>query len=413
MKINLGQRILAGVAPDLRSNIIRYYLDISWWGLYGGATAAFLSIYATRVGATPAQIGLMTALPAAVQLLTSLPSGGLVRRMTPHRANWMGAFFSRLLLALYIFLPLLPSQPAQVRAIIIIGTAIAIPATLTGIAFNQLLMEAIPPDWRGTVIGVRNALYSIITFIVTVISGQILTRVAFPLNYQIVFAIGFVGAVMTAYQLWRVRPLSNLQSATQPVAVTTGRSLRGFIPAMTPQGRRYVQVLALLFLFNAVNNMVAPLVPGILVNRLALSDATISVGTALNSMLLFLVSLFYARRRRGARNRLGTALGAGLLAFQAVALALATNVWLYMLSVIIGGLGSGILLTAQYNYHLENVPDHERATWLSWNLLLGNAAILIGAVLGPEVALRVSAPSALWIFGALRLMIGAIIFRWG
>ena len=130
-------------------------------------------------------------------------------------------------------------------------------------------------------------------------------------------------------------------------------------------------------------------------------------------MLLFLVSLFYARRRRGVSSRLGTALGAGLLAFQTAALALATNVWLYMLSVIIGGLGSGILLTAQYNYNLENVPDHERPAWLSWNLLLGNAAILIGAVTGPALALATGAPGALWVAGVLRLIIGLVIFRWG
>ena len=71
----------------LRSNIIHYYFDIGWWGLYAGATAAFLSIYATRIGASPAQIGLLTALPSAISLALSLPFAGIVRRLSAHRAT--------------------------------------------------------------------------------------------------------------------------------------------------------------------------------------------------------------------------------------------------------------------------------------------------------------------------------------
>ncbi len=82
-----------GLSPELprelRSNIIHYYFDISWWGLYGGATAAFLTIYATRLRATPAQIGLLSALPAGITLLLSLPFANLVLRMGAHRATWM------------------------------------------------------------------------------------------------------------------------------------------------------------------------------------------------------------------------------------------------------------------------------------------------------------------------------------
>src|SRR5512141_358671 len=66
-------RLPADLPVALRSNIIHYYFDISWWGLYAGATAAFLTIYAARIGASAAQIGLLSALPAAISLALSLP----------------------------------------------------------------------------------------------------------------------------------------------------------------------------------------------------------------------------------------------------------------------------------------------------------------------------------------------------
>src|SRR5512142_2782498 len=185
--------------PDLpaeqRSNIVHYYFDISWWGLYAGATAAFLTIYAARIGATPAQIGLLSALPSAISLVLSLPFADVIRRMGAHRATWIGALLSRIFFLPYALLPFFFNEKTQVAAIIAIAVLITVPNILVNIAFSQLLIEAVPPDWRGTVVGVRNAFFSIISFGVTMLSGQILTHVAFPANYQVVFVIGFIGGI--------------------------------------------------------------------------------------------------------------------------------------------------------------------------------------------------------------------------
>ncbi len=174
MKYLSPTRLLAPVPEELRSNFIHYFFDISWWGLYAGATAAFLSIYATRIGATTIQIGLLTALPAAISLALSLPAGQLVRRLSAWRSTWMAALFSRSLFLLFALIPFFFQQNEnQVKAILWVSVLIAVPTTVIGVSFSQLFIEAVPGEWRGTVVGVRNALFSIITFIVTVISGQI------------------------------------------------------------------------------------------------------------------------------------------------------------------------------------------------------------------------------------------------
>src|SRR5512133_2970818 len=98
-------RLPPDLPAELRSNIIHYYFDIGWWGLYAGATAAFLTIYAARIGATPAQIGLLNALPSAISLVLSLPFASVIRQMGAHRATWLGAFFSRMLFLPYALLP--------------------------------------------------------------------------------------------------------------------------------------------------------------------------------------------------------------------------------------------------------------------------------------------------------------------
>jgi MFS family permease len=242
------------------------------------------------------------------------------------------------------------------------------------------------------------------------LSGQILTRLAFPSGYQVVFMIGFVGAILTVYQLIHVKPVADPSFPQLSVVLTP---TRGPLPPLDTAGRGYLKVIGLLFLFNMTNNMLAPLIPNLLVHTLNLSDATISIGTATSSMLVFIVSLFIARLTHRTGNRRATALGAALLAVQAVVLALARDATLYLAAAVIGGIAAGILNVAQYNYHLDNVPRAEQSTWLSWNQMLGNSAVLLGALIGPAVAQIDGTPTALVFFGILRLFMGLIILKWG
>jgi hypothetical protein len=61
------------------------------------------------------------------------------------------------------------------------------------VGFNELFAESVPPEWHEQVLGVRKAILSIGTIISSLIAGQLLTRIPFPNNYQIVFIIGFIG----------------------------------------------------------------------------------------------------------------------------------------------------------------------------------------------------------------------------
>ncbi len=405
------------LSRQLRSNFTYYFWDIGWWGLYTGGTAAFLAIYATRCGATAEQIGLLTALPALLSALISLPVGRWLKRFPAKNAAVWSAFGQRILFIVYALLPWLLPVTHQFDAILVIAILMVIPNTVVGISFTQLFMEAVPSEWRGVVVGARNAIGSIVAFVAVLLSGQILSHIPFPLGYQIVFVFGFIGGIMTVYQIYRVHPVASPNQGDRQVILdrlqnAPNQKLK-FFPQWETQGKLYIRIVGLLFLFNLSNNMVAPLIPGLLVHQLKLSDGLISIGTAISTLLVMIVSLFIAQMTRRSGNRRATALGAGLLAFQTLALALAQNSALYLVAAVIGGIATGILNTAQYNYHLDNVPGAEPSRWLSINLLLGNTAVLLGSLIGPILARQVGTPEALIVFGGLRLAICLVIARWG
>ncbi len=421
-----------GLPPRLHSNFIYLFWDIAWWGFYIGSTTAFLAIYAARAGATPGQIGLLTAIPAITSLLLSLPAGRWLRRFPAGKATVWSAFVSRILFLLYVFIPTAFPADMQVEALLAVALIIAIPTTVINISFSQFFVEAVPVEWRGMVVGTRMALMSLVSFPVTLLCGLLLDRLPFPTGYQVVFFIGFLGAILTVPVLRKVHPAVELDedsleiqnterklSARKVILPGQGFKLRGFfsvsrirsaVSSIQPDGRAFIQVVILLFFFNMTNTMVAPLIPDLLVNTLQFPDSLISLATAISTLLVFLVSLVMARMSVRVGSRRGTGFGAILLAIQAVMLALAGDAAGYLLAVIVGGFASGILASSQYNYHLDALPPTNRPSWLSWSLLLGSIAVLTGSLAGPALARYTSIPFALLGLGALRLVIGIVIW---
>ena len=74
------------VPDEYRSNFHHLYLDIAWYGLLSGSAMAFVAVYAARLGATPLQIGLLTAGPAVVNLVFALPVGRWLEHQPMGRA---------------------------------------------------------------------------------------------------------------------------------------------------------------------------------------------------------------------------------------------------------------------------------------------------------------------------------------
>src|ERR1051325_2543865 len=195
------------VPPEYHSNFLHLYLEIGWYGVLSGSAISFLSIYATRLGATGLQIGLIGAMSAVVNLFLAIPSGRWLQTQHTGRAIFWTSALYRLGYLLFIFLPWLTNPQAQIIAIILITFLMAIPLTPMGVGINALFAEAVPIEYRAHVAGIRNVMLSITFMLTSLLSGYILNKVSFPLGYQIVFAIGTLGAAMSSFHLYFVKPL--------------------------------------------------------------------------------------------------------------------------------------------------------------------------------------------------------------
>ncbi len=271
-----------------------------------------------------------------------------------------------------------------------------------------MMIEAVPFEWRAYVVGGRNGLLSIITVIVTLVSGQILNRLPFPTGYQVIFGLGFMGAAMSSLHLFLLRDKG------APLVQTPSLS-GGWLPhfELNPKNKKYIRILFFLFCFHTTQWLVIPIVPLFSVNFLHLSDVQISLGNGMFNLIVFFGSFSLSRISNRFGNHRATAYSALGMAIFPVILALSRGFGLYMTAQFVGGVVWSILAGALFNYLAENVPDENRASAVSLYIFVSNGSILIGSLLGPFISDQVGYPTALIAFGALRVISGLAILRWG
>jgi len=404
------------IPKEYRANFIHLYLDIGWFGVLSGSAVNFINVYATRLGATGFQIGLIGAVSAIVSLLIAIPAGRWIEKRNIGRAVFRSSVVYRLGFFLWILLPWLFSNEVQIWALIILTFLMAIPLTPLAVGFSALFAEAVPTDWRAHVAGVRNIVLSIAFMASSLISGYILKEIPFPIGYQIVFGIGAFGAAMSSLHLYFIKPLQTNSSALPPQP-----EMDSVKPGSSPfQALRldiwkthYRNVLLGLFAFHFAQYLAIPIFPIYNVRVLELNDNQIGIGTA----LFYLTVLVGSTQLRKIVHKLGhknlTGWSVASMASYPLILSVSTEVWQFYAVSLIGGLSFAMVSGAYANYMLEHIPAHDRPTHLAWYNIILNAAILIGSLAGPTIADRIGLSEALVLIAILRFLSGLAILKMG
>jgi Na+/melibiose symporter-like transporter len=435
--------VLNPPSQELRSNMRHLYLDIIWVGVVSGSTLSFMGIFAARLGASSLQMGLLGSGPALINLLVSLPTGRWLEDRHLVKAAFWGAFVARLGFVAMIFLPWLFSKPDQIWGTIWITLMMAIPATVLNISFNSLFAGVVPPEWRSTVVGRRNALVAAVTTAVVYLSGQILDRVVFPLNYQLVFTIGAVGALVSCYHIYQIRLPGEttrqgilsprILSWTPRTIQWSGivRWLRNFRPLLFTRRDRsshsdYTPLLRLDVLRGPFGTfMVAYLlfylfqyVPGALfalynVHDLNLTDGEIGIGNALLYIFMTIVSLGLNRISLRLGHRKTLVFGSLVFWGYPFLLYLAHGPVMFWVASAFAGAVWALIGGGLVNRLMERVPENDRPAHMAWHNLVFNLGVMAGTMLGPIGSDWLGLRNMMLVSAVLRLLGGLILLMWG
>lgn len=412
--------------PDVyRSNFRHLYQDVLWFGLLNGSTLSFLTIFATRQGASGSQIGLINAIPAVVALMTAMPTSGWLKQRPIRGGVFWSALVFRLFYALLVPLPILFTPASQVWIIIVVTLFMSVPGTALSIGFNALFAEAVPIEWRGHVAGIRGAVLALSSTISNLACGYILTHMTFEGGYQVVFALGFIGAMLSTFHLYLMRlpycpdELDELVDTVEAGLTRRNQAAPAFLRQIFGDLRLDVLrgpfglTLALFFAFHLAQYLAIPVFPLYQVNALHFSDQVISLGSSLFNVFTFLGSLQLARIVGRMGNQRVMGVGVVMLSFYPGLMSITHEIGLFAITSMVGGLAWALAGGVLFNYLLEKVPAGDRPAYLAWYALIFNAAVLLGSLLGPVVATATGLTVSLVIFAACRLSAGLAILRWG
>jgi MFS family permease len=175
----------------------------------------------------------------------------------------------------------------------------------------------------------------------------------------------------------------------------------------------YRKILLVLLGFHMAQYLALPLFALYTVNELHLTDANIGLGTALFYLTVLLGSTQLSRLEHQVGHQKLTGWGVAGMSIYPIAMALSHNAFHYYLLSIIGGFAWALVAGAYANYLLERIPEDDRPSHLAWYNIILNAAVLFGSLAGPFLAGYIGIGVALIVFGALRLLAGVAILKWG
>ncbi len=402
----------------LKWNIRQLYWDVLWFGILAGSTLAFQSVYAVRLGATGLQIGLISAGPAVVGLMFTLPSGRWMEGRSLIKVSFQSSIWQRLGYLVLVALPwIFPSPEGQVWGLIWTTLVMSVAGTVLAISFNAMFAEVLPPEWRAHAVGRRNIILAISITLTTIVSGQILDWVAFPRNYQIVFLVGAMGALLSSYHIGRIRKPELRAQAGDPLQVkpeggslvVKRKSLLRLDLLYGPFGVFMLSYLA----FYTFQYFPVPLFPIAYVDKLHMTDGMIGLGTAIfyGAMMAASFRLGYVSTRYGHRKVL--LVSAALFPIFPFLMGIATGPVLYFLACLIGGAVNAMLSGAVLNRLMERVPSDDRPAHMTLHNLALNLGILAGSLLGPLFAGLFGLQPSLFIASALRLLAAGLFWLWG
>jgi MFS family permease len=388
-------------------NVRNVLIDGIGVGIVTGV-GTFLAVFLARLGASSLLVGLITSLPALTGALLAVPIGRFLerqRRIVPWYSGmrvwvlWSYAIFG--LLPFVLPLNLVP------WAVVIIWAIVTVPNTFMNVAFTVVMGAVAGPRRRFFLMSLRWSSLGAMTAITVAIVGQILTRITFPLNYQLVFIGSFFGGLLSFLFSRSIELPDRIVDLSAPVEKPARRSIAQRLGALRTQLRSappaFLRFAGSAFVFRAGVAMLIPLLPLYYVREVGADDAAIGLIATVGSGVLVVAYTIWSLLTR--KLGIGRALLLSSFGMAVYPFAVAATDSVLLLAIFAGLVGffaAGNELV-HFDLVLSTVPPDHQASYIGLYQTIQNAALFLMPLLGTLLADTAGLIIALITAGVLRL----------
>lgn len=363
----------ASISRYEEANFRHLVVDIAWFGFALAANSRFLSVYAIRLGATPAEQSLISALPSLILLFSSmLGSWWLSRHTDTVRALRIPGVGMRFMFLLPLFAPLFPAwfQPWWV---ILSVTLPAIPQGIASVVFINLMREAVSEGQMGKLLGLRSMWLNITLGIGAVAFGLWLENAPFPFNYQSMFFVAFLCSMMSFRHIDLIRMVNETTVVKPPtIPWTTVWRSRGFR-----------QVALITALSHMSFTLLIAIIPLYLVRERGATEGFMAVFGLVELGSGAIVSMFAVKLARRMGNRAMTAMMLFGTSLAAVILAVSPSLPLTLVAAALtGGCWMSVALIGLFGFFTENTPNENSTAYSTGYQQVIGLSAFVGPMIG-------------------------------
>lgn len=397
----------AGVSPTQRKNFINVQVDAVGIGL-ANAASPFLPVFLTRLGASNFQIGLLTSMPGLTGLILAI----IVGRFLQGQRNVVPWFSRARLLVVSAYAAtglagfIVPKE-YLVPTILGIWAIATIPQITVAVGFSVVMNAVAGPTHRYELMSRRWSILGLTTAMTVALAGQILDRIHFPINYQVVFLGLSLGGLVSYYFSSHIE----LPDVTPPIPVK-GRSFKQRLKEYSDlilSHDDFVRISIKRLVFLTGTMLATPLLPLYYVKEVQASDAWIGIISMAQTAVLLVGYFLWTResRLRGSRFVLiWTTLGISL--YPALVASTQQVEIIVILAALAGIFQAGIDLVF-FDELMKTVPVEHSATFVSLAQSLQYFSAVIAPTIGTLLATQIGIGGALFVSAAIRF-IGFLLF---
>ena len=393
----------ADLSKTERRNYRNLQIDAIGVGL-ASAITPFLPVFLTHLNASSFQVGLLTSMPALAGLILSIPLGRFLQRQNK-TIKWFT--ISRLAVIVCYALAVLAVLflPEKLISIAVLATwALAsIPQTMVNIAVTLVINEVAGPSHRFQLLTLRWTVMGVSTSLCVLGIGQLLDFVSFPLNYQIMFIVLVVGALVSCLNSLQITlsvrtpaPLSYENKPFKDQLI----EYKNLILKEKP----YLSFIFKRFIFLTGTALATPLIPLYLVKVVHASDGWISIINMVQTAVVVFGYFAWSRlsRRRGSHKvLLWTSLGVSLYT---LAMALTRSTWLITFYAGLCGIFQSGVDLVFFDELMRLVPPEYSAIFVSISQSVQYLSSVFAPVVGTTIGDSFGLGVGLIIAAAIRFM---------
>ena len=400
----------AGLTKTQRRNFFYTQMDAVGVAIVM-AVNPFLAVFLTRLGATNQQVGLLSAIPGVAGIALGLFMGGFLqtRKNIVPWYSWARTIRLISFAGVGIISLLLPAH-AAIPAILGLWKLSSIPQSLLNVAFSVLMNAMGGPRGRFRILSRRWSTIGVVGALMTIVVGQVLDRIAFPLNYQLSFIVFAVTGALVSYAFSSRFDVPDTEPSEALDADDPLRERLRDLAAMVISEKPFLRIVAKRLVYIMGSHLVMPLFALYYVRELNATDGQISIITTVQKATLLIGYYTWTRlrERKGARFvLLATTL---VMSLYPAVTAATRDVWLM---VVIAGLSSifqaGINLVF-FDELMKTVPEEHSALFVSVVQTLQNVQAIIGPIVSTWLAGFIGLGGALLLGAAFRLAGFALFF---